>query len=248
MWYEDNVFAHSAAVSFYTLFSLAPITIIVLSIAGFFFGEEVASRQFAAQVSSLMGKGSTEMIQQTVAEAKPQNSGWTSTVISVGVLVVGATTVFAQMQQALNEIWGVKSKPSRAGWLVFVMQRLVSFTMVVTIGFLLLVSLILTTALASFVHLLQGRINLPAGFLQFAELLVTLCVVTALFGLMFKIMPDVQVRWRTIWLGAFATALLFGGGPNQTELWPNYSGASPLGHDPIPATRTQIGAITRRDS
>jgi len=89
-------------VSFYTLFSLVPITIIVLGIVGFFFGEEVTSLQFTVQISSLIGKGSAEMIQQTVAEAKPQSSGWTSTVISIGVLVVGATTVFAELQQALN--------------------------------------------------------------------------------------------------------------------------------------------------
>src|SRR4051812_28696279 len=131
-WNEDGAFAHSAAVSFYTLFSLAPITIIVLSIAGFFFGPEVATRQFNAQISSLVSKSSAEMIQQAVAEAKPQRRGWTSTVVNSGMLIIGATTVFAQLQDALNKIWGVKSKPGRAGWLVLIMQRLISFAMVVT--------------------------------------------------------------------------------------------------------------------
>ncbi len=222
-WNEDGAFAHSAAVSFYTLFSLAPITIIVLSIVGFFFGNEVATEQFTAQVSSLVGKGSAEMLQQTVAEAKPQSQGWISTAISVAMLLVGATTVFAQLQDALNGIWGVKTKPGRAGWLVLVMQRLISFAMVVTVGFLLLVSLILTTALTSFVHFIEARISLPAAFLQGAELLVSLGVVTVLFALMFKIMPDVQVEWRNIWRGAFVTAVLFSVGRLLIALYLKYS-------------------------
>jgi membrane protein len=222
-WNEDGAFAHSAAVSFYTLFSLAPITIIVLSIAGFFFGPEVATRQFNAQISSLVGKSSAEMIQQAVAEAKPQSRGWTSTVVNSGMLIIGATTVFAQLQEALNKIWGVKAKPGRAGWLVLIIQRLISFAMVVTVGFLLLVSLILTTALASFVHFVEARISLPGTLLQSTELVVTLGVVTVLFALMFKIMPDVHVRWRNIWVGAFVTSLLFSVGRLLIALYLKYS-------------------------
>lgn len=222
-WNADGAFAHSASVSFYTLFSLAPITIIVLSIAGFVFGEEVATRQFNEQISALVGKGSAEMIQQTVQEAKPQRRGWTSTIMSVGMLVVGATTVFAQLQNALNRIWGVKTKPSRSGWVVLIMQRLISFAMVLTIGFLLLISLILTTALASFAQYLEGLMALPRFVMQGAELLVTLGVITILFATMFKIMPDVQLRWRDIWRGAFVTALLFSGGRLLIALYLKYS-------------------------
>jgi membrane protein len=222
-WNADGAFSHSAAVSFYTLFSLAPITIIVLSIAGFFFGAEVATKQFSAQVSSLVGESSAEMIQQTVEHAKPQRRGWTSTVVSVAMLVLGATTVFVQLQDALNRIWGVKAKPSRSGWLVMIMQRLISFAMVVTIGFLLLVSLVLTTALTSFAHFVESRMAVPQSFLQVAELLISLGVITSLFALMFKIMPDVQVRWRDIWRGAFVTALLFGVGRLLIALYLKYS-------------------------
>lgn len=222
-WNTDGAFTHSAAVSFYTLFSLAPITIIVLSIAGFFFGEEAATKQFNAQISSLVGRSSAEMIQQTVAEAKPQSGGWASAAVSVGVLFIGATTVFAQLQEALNGIWGVKAKPDRAGWLVLVMQRLISFAMVVTVGFLLLVSLVITTALTSFVHFLEGIVAVPAGLLRWAEVLVSLGVVTVLFALMFKIMPDVRVRWPYIWRGAFVTALLFGVGRLLIAVYLKYS-------------------------
>ncbi|MDF3058883.1 MAG: ribonuclease [Rariglobus sp.] len=222
-WNEDGAFAHSASVSFYTLFSLAPITIIVLSIAGFFFGAEVANRQVTEQLSGLIGKGGAEMIQQTVEQAKPQSQGWTSTIVSIGMLIIGATTVFVQLQNALNDIWGVKTKPSRSGWLVLVMQRMISFAMVLTVGFLLLVSLILTTALASFAHYLEGIISIPEGVLQGVELLVTLGVITVLFAMMFKIMPDVQVRWKDIWRGALVTAVLFSVGRLLIALYLKYS-------------------------
>jgi membrane protein len=222
-WSADGAFAHSASVSFYTLFSLAPITIIVLSIAGFFFGAEVATRQFSEQMSGLVGKGSAELIQETVEHAKPQRRGWTSTAVSIGMLIVGATTVFVQLQNALNAIWGVKAKPSRSGWLVLLMQRLISFAMVLTVGFLLLISLVLTTALASFAHYLEGIVAIPKGVMQGGELLVTLGVVTVLFAMMFKIMPDVRVPWRSIWLGAFLTAVLFSGGRLVIALYLKYS-------------------------
>lgn len=222
-WNEDGAFAHSATVSFYTLFSLAPITIIVLGIAGFVFGEEVATRQFNEQMTSLVGKGSAEMIQQTVQEAKPERRGWTSTVVSAGMLVIGATTVFAQLQNSLNHIWGVKTKPSRAGWAVLIMQRLISFAMVLTVGFLLLISLILTTALATFAGHLENVIRLPKAVMQGSELVVTMGVVTLLFAMIFKIMPDVRLRWRDIWRGAFVTALLFSGGRLVIALYLKYS-------------------------
>jgi membrane protein len=208
-WNEDGAFAHSASVSFYTLFSLAPVMLIVLSIAGFVFGPEIASKQLNTQIANLMGEGTAEMIQKTVDQAKPQKQGWTATAISIGMLILGATTVFAQLQTALNSIWGVKTKPSRAGWLVLLMQRLISFAMVLTVGFLLLVSLVLTTALTSFAHFIEGKISIPQAVLQGAELMVTLGIVTVLFAMMFKIMPDVQVSWRSIWRGAFVTAVLF---------------------------------------
>lgn len=211
-WNRDDAFKHSAAVSFYTLFSLAPVTIIAVAIAGAFFGPEVASRQFSAQMAQLIGPRSAEMIQSAVASSQPKNEGWTSTVISLAVLAVGATTVFAQLQSALNAIWGVKAKPSRSGFLVLLFQRLISFAMVVTVGFLLLVSLVLTTALTAFVQVIDRRIAIPPVIMQGADLIIALGVITTLFALVFKIMPDAETRWRDVWRGAFVGALLFSAG------------------------------------
>ncbi|MET0261497.1 MAG: YihY/virulence factor BrkB family protein [Rariglobus sp.] len=222
-WSEDGAFAHSAAVSFYTLFSLAPVTIITLSIAGLFFGREAATEQFTAQIGQLVGENSAKMIQETVAESQPQDRGWLATGISIGVLVVGATTVFAQLQDALNRIWGVKAKPSRAGWLVLIMQRVISFAMVLTVGFLLLVSLLLTTALSTFVEYINARIPIPAILVQGVDVFVALGVITILFACVFKIMPDVHVRWRDVWRGAFVAAILFSVGRVVIALYLKYS-------------------------
>lgn len=222
-WSEDGAFAHSAAVSFYTLFSLAPVTIITLSIAGLFFGREAATEQFSAQIGQLVGENSAKMIQETVAESQPQNRGWLATGMSIGVLVVGATTVFAQLQDALNRIWGVRAKPSRAGWLVLIMQRVISFAMVLTVGFLLMVSLLLTTALSTFVDYINARIAIPAVLVQGVDLVVALGVITMLFACVFKIMPDVHVRWRDVWRGAFVAAILFSVGRVVIALYLKYS-------------------------
>lgn len=206
-WNEDGAFKHSAAVSFYTLFSLAPVTIIVLAVAGFFFGQEAASRQFGEQMNSLIGKGSAEMIQAAVESSQPQKKGWMGTVMNVALLVVGATTVFGQLQESLNTIWDVKAKPSRSGWLVMLVTRLVSFAMVLTVAFLLLVSLVVSTALSALVKLANDSI--PPELVHSLDLIVGLGVITVLFAMVFKIMPDVRIRWHEVWLGAFVTALLF---------------------------------------
>lgn len=222
-WNEDGAFKHSAAVSFYTLFSLAPITIIALGIAGFFFGQEAATKQFSVQMDQLIGKGSAEMIQTAVASSQPQNQGWAATALGVGLLILGATTVFGQLQDSLNEIWDVKAKPSRSGWIVMLITRLISFAMVLTVGFLLLISLLLTTALSALVKMADGRFSVPPQLIQWADLLVALGVVTVLFAMIFKIMPDVRLRWHEVWLGAFVTSVLFSVGRVLIALYLSHS-------------------------
>lgn len=222
-WNEDGAFKHSAAVSFYTLFSLAPITIIALGIAGFFFGQEAATKQFSAQMDELVGKESAEMIQSAVASSEPQKKGWASTALGVGLLVLGATTVFGQLQDSLNAIWDVKAKPSKSGWILMLITRLISFAMVLTVGFLLLISLILTTALSAVVKMTNGHFTLGPQVLQIADLAIALGVITVLFAMIFKIMPDVRLAWREVWLGAFVTALFFSLGRILIALYLSHS-------------------------
>jgi membrane protein len=208
-WNTDNAFKHSASVSFYTLFSLAPITLIAVGVAGFFFGKDVAAQQFSSQMSQLVGKDSAQLIEKTMEANALGGGSWFKTVLGAFLLIVGATTVFGQLQSSLNDIWGVTAKPSRRGWIVMLVQRLISFAMVLTVGFLLLTSLILTTALTAAVELAKGWFTIAPWILRAADLGVGLAIITILFALLFLIMPDVKIRWRDAWLGAFVTAALF---------------------------------------
>ena len=222
-WNADNAFKHSAAVSFYTLFSLAPITLIAVNVAGAFFGTEIATKQFSSQVGQLVGRESAELIQKTMEAGALKGGGWWSTTISVVVLIVGATTVFGQLEESLNNIWGVTSKPSRAGWIVMVVTRLISFAMVITVGFLLITSMILSTALSAVIEIAQGWMPIPAWLLRAVDLGVGLAIITVLFALLFKVLPDARIRWREAWRGAFVTALLFSVGRQLIALYLSHS-------------------------
>lgn len=206
-WNDNHAFQHSAAVSFYTLFSIAPITVIALQMTGLLFGEEVASRQLQAQVSQLIGPGSAGLLQDAVEASRQESGGLIPTLTSVALLVFGATTVFSQLQQSLNQLWSVKAKPRKHGWVLLIVRRLVSFAMVVTLGFLLMVSLVLSTVLTSLTERLGAE--LAPILARAADLLIGLLVITMLFAVLFKVLPDVRLRWRDIWHGAFMTALLF---------------------------------------
>lgn len=195
-WNADNAFKHSAAVSFYTLFSLAPVTVIAIGVAGLFFGREVAAKQFSAQMTQLLGDSSAQVIQR-VMEAKPTGgSSPSSTALGIGLLIIGATTVFAQLQASLNEILGVVAKPSRHGWMILIGRRLISFAMVLTVGFLLLSSLILTTALTAVLEVAAAWLTIAPWVAHTADLFSGLVIITILFALLFKVLPDAHMGWR----------------------------------------------------
>jgi membrane protein len=234
-WNADNVFKHSAAVSFYTLFSLAPITIIAVTVAGFFLGREAAGRQFTAQVTQLVGPASAEMIQAAAAATQTEGNSRIKTAIGVALLIFGATTVFAQLQDSFNKIWGVRAKPSKSGWAILLMHRLVSLAMVLTIGFLLLVSLVLTTTLTSALGYFKTGLLASPAVLETADLAVGLAVITLLFALLFKVMPDVELRWRDVWLGAAITAVLFTIGRQLIALY--------LGHSTVASIYGTAGSL-----
>jgi membrane protein len=234
-WNADNAFKHSAAVSFYTLFSLAPITIIAVTLAGWFFGKEIATKQFSAQMTGLVGEASAEVIQKAMEANQVNGDSVVSTIIGVVLLMVGATTVFGQLQGSLNEIWSVTAKPSRSGWAVMLIQRLVSFAMVVTIGFLLVSSLVLSTALTSLVKMAGGWLGDSEWLVHGADLLVGMAVITVLFAMLFKVLPDVKLRWREVWIGAFVTSLLFSIGRLLIALY--------LGHSTVASAYGAAGSL-----
>ena len=222
-WQADNAFKHSAAVSFYTLFSLAPVTIIAIKIMGLFIGEEIATRQFSAQVTGLVGPASAEIINAAAKASQASATNGFSAVVGIVLVLVGATTVFGQLQDSLNDIWGVKAKPRGNGIIVLLIRRLLSFTMVLTVGFLLLVSLVLTTALTAAFALIHGQIGTSPVLIHSVDFVATFIVITFLFALLFKVLPDVKLRWPDVWLGAVLTSGLFSLGRYLIALYLDHS-------------------------
>jgi membrane protein len=207
-WIDDDASRLAASLAFYTLLSLAPLVIIAVAVAGFVLGPEAARGQIADELSSVVGRDAARGIQAVVASAQSPTSGLIGTIIGVVTLFVGASGVFGELQFALNSIWEVKAKPGR-GVLGEVKDRFFSFSMVLVVAFLLLVSLMLSALLSAL-----GRgfaTSLPGGELvwQAVNFAFSLAMVTCLFALIFKYVPDVEIDWKDVWAGAGVTALLF---------------------------------------
>jgi membrane protein len=207
-WLDDDASRLAAALAFYTLLSLAPLVIIAVAIAGFVLGPDAARGQIAGALSGAVGREAAEGIQAVVASAHSTASGTIGTIIGAVTLFVGASGVFGELQFALNSIWEVRSKPGRGVW-GEVKDRFFSFTMVLGVAFLLLVSLVLSAVLSATGHFFAA--SLPGGelFWQGLNFALSLAMVTGLFALIFKYVPDVEIEWGDVWVGAAMTALLF---------------------------------------
>jgi membrane protein len=207
-WNEHRALRLGAALAFYTVFAIAPLFLIVLAIAGFWFGEEAARRQLFDQLYGLVGRQGGEAIQAVVASADHPAAGAWATVVAVFTLFVGATGVFVQLQDALNTIWQVRRQPGR-GLRFFIKDRLLSFAMVLVIGFLLLVSLVVSAGLAALGKFMSGLIPAQEIIWQIINFLVSLGLIGLLFAMIFKVLPDVKIAWREVWMGALLSAGFF---------------------------------------
>lgn len=206
---EDNVPLLAAALAYYTMFSLAPLLIIVIAIAGAIYGEEAARGEIVRQLQGLVGRDGAEFIQSMIQNAsKPGSGGGVATLVGVGFLIFGASGVFGQLQAALNTIWEVKPKPGRAVK-SFVQARFLSFAMVLVIGFLLLVSLVLSAAFSGLSSYFGGFLPEAFQFGQILNFVISFTLVTLLFASIYKFLPDVKVPWKNLWVGSAVTALLF---------------------------------------
>lgn len=209
-WRRDQTSLMAAALAYYTVFSLAPLLIIVIAIAGAVFGEQAAKGELVMQIQRVIGKDAAEFLHTAIENASQFNShrGLLATFINIGVLLFGATVVFTQLQNSLNKIWEVKPKPGN--WIkLFLRKRLLSFSMVLVIAFLLLVSLVISTLLVILGDYLQ---NLIPGFTylwQALNFLISFGIITLLFAMIFKILPDAKIAWKDVWVGAAITAVLF---------------------------------------
>lgn len=208
-WVDDGAMRLSSSLAYYAIFSLAPLLVIVISMAGLVFGEDAARGQLSQQIATIAGRGAGEAIQSAVQSSAAQKStGVFATVLSTALLLFGASTVFAELKDALNTIWGVVVKPGRP-FFTLVRDRFFSFSIVLAVGFLLLISLIISVLLAALGQFMSGRIQLSSAVWQTWDMVISFTLVSGLFAMIFKLLPNVRLRWRDVWLGAVTTALLF---------------------------------------
>jgi membrane protein len=225
-WIADKAAKLGASLSFYTIFSLAPLLIIAISVAGLIFGEEAARGEIVGQIKGLVGNEGAELVQIALKNSSNPESGLISLAVSMVTLAIGSTVVFIELQESLDMIWKVKPKPGRHLIRGLIKDRLQSFALVVASGFLLLVSLIISallSALGKFVN--EKFIPVPFTALDIINNLISLGVIFLLFALIYKILPDVDINWNDVWIGALVTALLFVAGKYLIGL---YIGSSTL--------------------
>lgn len=223
LWLERNAFSYAGSLAFYTLFSLAPTMIIAVTVIGVVLGEEAAHGQIVAQLQGTMGHDAAAAIEQAVAQSRIEESGLLPTLLGVGALLVGATTVFAQMQFSLNTLWGVTARPSSNSALKFLKNRLLSLTVVLAIGFILLVSLVLGVVVRAMLQAADDLLPFVGLLTTGAEFLVSLMVIAALFATIFKVLPDVVLRWQDVLVGAVVTAVLFAIGRSAIAIYLAYT-------------------------
>ncbi|HEX5041324.1 MAG TPA: YihY/virulence factor BrkB family protein [Candidatus Polarisedimenticolaceae bacterium] len=211
-WWNDNTFRLAASLAFYTIFSLAPVLLIAVGIASLFLARENAVQQIVEQVRQLTGPEGAEVVRQVLDSASGIGKGaWAITIGSV-TLFLGASAVFAELQAALNQVWDVKPEPRRGLILNLVLDRLRSFSIALAVGFLLLVSLVMSAALSGLQDYMTAWMPAVPWLWKGANLALSFLLITLLLGAIYKYLPDAVIEWRDVWVGAAATSVLFTGG------------------------------------
>jgi membrane protein len=206
---DHKVTKLSASLAYFTTFSIGPLLIVLIFIAGRVFGDEAAQGTVFNQIKDFIGPNGAEQIQTMIKNAAINGKNGVAAIVGVITLLIGATTVFGEIQDSINSIWGVKAKP-KSGIMKLVMTRLLSFGMIASLGFLLLVSLAVTAIVESIGGRLEKAFpDIAVVIIYIANLIISLAVITALFAIIFKVLPDVRIKWKAIWPGAIATAILF---------------------------------------
>jgi membrane protein len=207
-WYNDRAPRLGAALAYYTVFALAPGLILIISLAGVLLGEEAAQGQIISQVEDLAGEAGAEAVRAAIDSARHAGNSVLATGLGAVTLLFGLWGVFGELQDALNSIWGVRGR-SGGGVIGAIKRRFWSFTMVVGIGFLLLISLAASAWLAALGKFFAGLLPLPAAMMETANALLSFVVITFMFAVIYKLLPDVKIAWRNVWTGAAVTAMLF---------------------------------------
>jgi membrane protein len=209
-WQRDRATRMGAALAYYTIFSLPPLMLIAISLAGFIFGQEAAEGRIVHEIQGLIGKDGAVTVQEMIRSVHRSHASILATIFGVITLLIGASGVFAEMQDSLNNIWGVEPQPDRS-WGTVIRERLSSFTMVFATGFLLMVSLLVDTILTAFTDYFTNMFSsgLILFFIDIGNFTVSFLTVTLLFAMIYKVLPDVRLSLRDVGLGSLVTALLF---------------------------------------
>lgn len=206
---DDNVMKYSAALAYYTVFSLAPMLIIIISICGALFGHEAVQGQLYGEIKDLVGSSAAIQIQENIKNIHLTKSSPVATIFSAVVLVIGGTGIFGEIQDSLNKIWGLKVKTKKTWWKL-ILNRLLSFSLIISLGFVLIVSLVLNALIA----IIGDRLNnLLSGigkiFIPIIDNVLSFGITTLLFAIIFKVLPDAKIKWKDVTIGAVITAILF---------------------------------------
>lgn len=228
-WNQDKVTRLAASLSYYTLFSLAPLLVVIIAVMGLILGADVAQQQIVSELGALVGPEGAQLINSLLDNARQLNTNLLAAVLGLVTILLGATGVVGELKDSLNTIWNVAPKPDR-GLFVTVRERVMSFSMILGIGFLLLVSLVVSASLAALNTSVRSYFQQWVFVAQVLDIVISVGTVTLLFALLFKFLPDAQVAWRDVWVGALITALLFTLGKYLLGLYlGNSSVATPFG-------------------
>ncbi len=209
-WYNRDPFRESAVIAYNAIFSLPGLLVVIITLAGYFFGQEAVSGELHKQIAGVMGPDTADQVKKMIIAANKGSESILATILGLITIFIGATGVFVQLQKSLNTIWEVKASPKKSGIWTFFRTRIFSFGLIVSIAFLLLVSLVLSSVLAALGDWMTGEKSyILLIIFKILNFIVSLAIITTLFALMFKILPDVKIKWHLVWIGAFFTALFF---------------------------------------
>jgi len=232
-WINDRASRKGAALAFYTVFSLAPILILSIAIAGMFFGKEAASGEIYGQVSGMLGTDAAKAIQAMIQNASQPGAGIIATIVGMVTLFLGATTALAELKDGLDQIWGAPAEKTSGFW-YFLRKRLLSVGLILSLGFLLLVSLVLSAVVSALARR-WSPVDATAAVLQCLNFLISFALVTVLFAMIYKILPAVRIAWRDVIVGSVITALLFTIGKMAIGLY--------LGNSAVASTYGAAGSV-----
>lgn len=224
-WIDHRAASKGAALAFYTLFSLTPILVLAIAVAGYVFGAEAAQGEIVSQVQDLVGPNGAQAIQALLAAARNPASGMVATLIASVLLLLGATSVFAELKGSLDELWGI-GKPCRSPFGLLLRTRLLSFGLVLVLAFLLLVSLVVSASLAILERYAHGMVGSSAAAIATISSFISFGVIACMFAIIYKTLPDAPLSWRDVWIGAAFTAALFSLGKYAIGLYLGNSGVA----------------------